>query len=233
MQTTQLSYVVLGLLPSLVWLIFYLKQDIHPEPKREILYTFIKGGAAALIAGGLETILIKNISILSTVYSTIVIFISVAFLEEILKYGAASKSIAGPETDEPIDVFEYMITAAMGFAAAENIILFFTKNLTFLDTFFVSSFRFIGATLLHALCSGIFGFFLTWTLSKKIKSRKLGPFIIFILGLATSTLLHALYNFSIIKTEGHWELLMPFIVISSSALLLSILLRKLKIAKII
>ena len=49
--------IILGLLPSLGWLAFYLKEDLrHPEPKKLIFYTFL--------AGVFSTIFVLQIQIL-------------------------------------------------------------------------------------------------------------------------------------------------------------------------
>lgn len=226
-----LGYIVLGLAPAFLWLVYYLKQDIHPEPKKEIAKTFIKGALAATLAGGIETILIKRYHILPVrgMGHSILVFGLIASVEEISKYlGMAIGAKHNPEIDEPIDVSEYMIASAMGFASLENIILFFVKDMAFLDTFFVSGFRFVGATLLHALASGIFGYFIANSFIYKKTKRGTKANISFVIGLMASIILHTLYNFSIIKTEGRWELLLPFIVISGGAVTLSYLLHRLK-----
>ena len=33
-------YVIFGVLPSLAWLSYYLRKDVHPEPKRMVLAIF-------------------------------------------------------------------------------------------------------------------------------------------------------------------------------------------------
>ncbi len=105
------------------------------------------------------------------------------------------------EYDEPLDSMIYMITAATGFAAFENI-LFLAKTLyepdwqfTFLLT---GNLRFLGATVLHiassAFCGGIIALASCSGKTKKIMAA--------IFGLLTATLLHALFNFFIILNEG-------------------------------
>jgi len=42
--------VLVGLLPGLIWLSFYLKEDLHPEPKRLLLLTFLAGAGFSVIA---------------------------------------------------------------------------------------------------------------------------------------------------------------------------------------
>jgi len=36
-------YIFFGILPSFIWLIFYLRRDVHPEPKSMILKIFFYG----------------------------------------------------------------------------------------------------------------------------------------------------------------------------------------------
>ena len=45
---------VMGLLPSLVWLGFFIKKDIHPEPKYLVTRTFLMGIILAPLAVGLQ-----------------------------------------------------------------------------------------------------------------------------------------------------------------------------------
>ena len=40
---------ILGLLPSIAWLIFYLSEDKHPEPKKTLFFTFLAGGIATFV----------------------------------------------------------------------------------------------------------------------------------------------------------------------------------------
>ena len=48
--------IVLGLLPGFAWLIFFLKEDIHPEPKKMIAKVFFVGAVFTFIALGFEAI---------------------------------------------------------------------------------------------------------------------------------------------------------------------------------
>ena len=47
-------YIILGILPSLIWLAFYLKKDVHPEPKSEVLKIFFYGALVTIPAFFLE-----------------------------------------------------------------------------------------------------------------------------------------------------------------------------------
>ncbi len=227
----RIIYVALGIAPSLIWLIFYLNKDIYPEPKKAIFEIYLEGALAAVLAGLLETVLFKywNGYQSTIAFSSAFLFVAVAFIEEFAKYlPVRLRRWSNMELDEPFDVAAYMITSAMGFAALENVLLFFTKRLRFMETFLVSSFRFVGATFLHALCSGLLGFFIALSFryrknGKDIKSRSM---IIF--GFAAATLLHALYNFSIIKVANQLKVVFPLLLIGTSALILSVSLKHLQ-----
>ncbi len=161
-------------------------------------------------------------------------FIGVALVEEVLKYLVVKGKVLGStELDEPIDVILYMIIAALGFAALENILILISlgnqglaegRFLTSLETVFsILVFRFLGATFLHALCSGTVGFFLAWSFFEtKSRVRLLAT------GLGISTLLHGLYNFSIMEIEGTLRLLIPIVILISLAFFISLGFRKLK-----
>ena len=47
-------YAIFGLLPSVVWLLFYLRKDRHPEPNRMVLTIFLLGMLMGPIAIVLE-----------------------------------------------------------------------------------------------------------------------------------------------------------------------------------
>src|SRR3989338_4141857 len=186
--------VTLGLAPSLVWLSFYLRKDCHPEPKYLLTKAFLMG----IIISPLAILLQLGFSELRTlvgleVFSqcTPAFFLWSSFVEEFLKFFAIYLVIVwSPEFDEPVDGMIYMISAALGFAAIENMLVMF--NLmpdgagTALNTL---ALRFIGATLLHALASGLMGYFLAMSWFFQNHRKKL---IIF--GLTMATLFHAAFN---------------------------------------
>jgi len=131
--------------------------------------------------------------------SIIYIFLGIAFVEEFLKYLVVrEKVLSNPEFDEPIDVLLYMIIAALGFAALENILVLLPKEkpLFFYETAIISSLRFVGATFLHALCSGTMGYFLALSFFEIKKKLRLT-----ILGLVIATVLHGLFNLLIMKID--------------------------------
>jgi len=226
-------YTIFGIAPSVVWLLFYLRKDHHPESNKMILKIFFYGMIAALPAILVEMGALRAISeaaFLSSlgqgVITVLNIFIAVAFVEEFLKYLVVrGKVMSSSELDEPIDLMLYMIIAALGFAASENILVLFSLGPSFLfgETVSVTVFRFLGATFLHALCSGTVGYFLALSL---LETRKKGRFVL--LGLTLAFLLHGLYNFSIIEIEGSLSFLIPIAILLGLAVFLTYGFRRLK-----
>ncbi len=230
-----LIYIIFGLSPSIIWLLFYLRKDAHPEPKRMVLKIFFYGMLIAFVAAAIEKIiepllnwLNSNVFSFPSLYYFLYFFIGVAFVEEFLKFFVVEESILkNPEFDEPTDIMIYMITAALGFAALENIFVLIPvkhETLTILGAASISSFRFIGATFLHALCSGTVGFFSALSI---LKTRK--RYELILLGLTIATILHGLYNFSIMNLEKNFYFIYVLAaILIGLALFVSFGFRKLK-----
>jgi len=147
------------------------------------------------------------------------VFLGVALVEELIKFLAVwLLAVKNREFDEPVDAMIYMITVAMGFAAIENVLILFQLGPAFFwdKTLEISIFRFLGATFLHALASGLIGYFLARSLCAKDKWN-----FVLIAGIAIATLLHGLYNFSIMKLEGNLKFLIPFLLLLGLAIFIS------------
>ena len=217
------SYSVLlifALAPSIVWLLYFLRKDPHPEPRREIVRIFFYGAIIALPAALIE------IGILDLFAMALSATILIALTEEVLKYLVVrEKTLKNPEFNEPADAMIYMISSALGFAALENILILFSLAPVFLvqDALYLSAARFIGATLLHTLVSGLIGFCLAISFFKMAK----GKFWV-LLGIITASALHALYNFSIISTDGNLQFVIPGIVLMVLTIIISLCFQKLK-----
>ena len=112
--------------------------------------------------------------------------------EEFFKYLVVRQVILRhPDFDEPLDAMIYLIVSALGFAAAENLLVIFTSSiLSFQVALNIALARFLSATFLHTLASGILGYFLALALLN-FKKRKL----IFGLGFALAVVAHSFYNF--------------------------------------
>jgi protease PrsW len=182
-----------GILPTLVWLWFWLREDAqHPEPNRLLLLTFILGMCAVPLAIPLEQ-LFTHLG-----FGPLVVFFGWALIEEALKYVAAyAGGMHTKAEDEPVDAMIYLITAALGFAAAENT-LFILQPLLVGDVFtglVTLNIRFIGTTLLHILSSATIGIAVAFSFYKNRRIRH----EYFMMGLVGATVLHTIFNFLILR----------------------------------
>lgn len=130
-------------------------------------------------------------------HSVIGLFLGIAFIEEYAKYLAVKILVMRRrEFDEPVDGMIYLMTSAMGFAAAENaMFLFPLLRENFLLGVELTTNRFLGANLLHALASGIVGFFL----ARAWFSPRRHHFVA--IGIIIASVLHAVFNYFILLKE--------------------------------
>lgn len=145
-----------GILPAIVWLIFWLREDkSSPEPKRLIALTFVLGMVSVVMVLPFQQIVDKQFP--GMAIAAIVLWV---ILEEVFKFIAGYMGgLSSVEDNEPIDPIIYMITAALGFSALENA-LFIFQPLLLNDTelsIITGNLRFVGASLLHVVSSGIIG----------------------------------------------------------------------------
>lgn len=227
--------VFLGFLPSLIWLNFYYREDCHPEPKNLLARVFLMGIIISPIAILLQLALVKCgeiIAVKACLPSGVLLpnspefFLWSAFVEEFIKYYAVRIMILKRrEFDEPIDAMIYMMTAALGFAAIENtLIVFQTTPDGVAVTINTLILRFVGATFLHALSSGLLGYFLANSWFFHHHRKKL-----LIIGITLATLFHFTFNMIIFSFEGQiTALLYTTSLLLGMAFLVSILFDKLK-----
>lgn len=223
------SLIVFALLPSTIWLLYYLRKDAHPEPKKLILYVFFFGALSAGVGYFFQTKItplffssVESLSISLLFAIFFYRFVLIAFSEEFLKYLAFSFSIKGnKEVDEPVDFIIYMITAGLGFAALENFIILSSLNIDVLGIVKVSFLRFLSGTLLHAIVSGIMGGFLAY--AYRLNKKK----IIFF-GILVVTFLHGVYNIIAERIEEGLFLVFFLTFFSFLLLMLSLIIKKVK-----
>ncbi len=204
----------IGFLPSIIWLAFYLHEDVKPEPKKFVLLVFVAGMISAFAAAALEINIgcflndgcgnntseaVGNFKNAGQFGGIVFTFVGVALSEEIVKYLAVYFAVLRRKVfDEPVDAMIYMIIAALGFAAVENV---FTVRLVasqgggLHDIGAILTLRFLGATFLHTLASGIVGY----ALARAFFSKK-SHFILLVPGLIIAMIIHGLYNTFVAKT---------------------------------
>ena len=186
---------LIGLLPGLTWLVFYLKEEGKPEPLATVGRVFL-GGAVAAFAALAVQLLFKgavagdNVGVAISGHAYLF-----AGIEEIAKFTAAFLAVRyATALDEPVDAIFYPVVAALGFASVENISIAHTllSNGAIADAFEVVTLRFIGATLVHSVASATAGYF--WGRSLMRHGNSLGALI----GLLAATALHGTFNILIL-----------------------------------
>ncbi|MEX1064135.1 MAG: PrsW family intramembrane metalloprotease [Candidatus Paceibacterota bacterium] len=197
--STIILLIILGLIPSFVWLTYYFKKDSRPEPKYLLLKTFFLGIILAPLAVVAQWIFPEIVKVFNPEYfapASLIWFLWGAFAEEVTKLWAVQFTVLrDPEFDEPVDAMVYMVAAGLGFAAIENILALFQAIPSgisgTLQTWF---WRFIGATLLHAVSSAMIGYFLALSWFYNKHSKKLVW-----TGLGIATLIHFTFNMIILS----------------------------------
>ncbi len=184
--------VLLGLLPSLLWLAFWrhLVQRGR-EPAGLVLTCFLLGAVSVLLA----TVIQQHVVVFATTPQGKIVIL--AAVEEVLKflvfYLVAYHSAYD---DDALDPAMYMIAVALGFAALENIFYILKPAASFNITasLLTGGLRFLGSTLLHAVASCFVGIVITLT-PRLVKNVGI------ILGIAGAIFLHSTFNFFILKHD--------------------------------
>lgn len=210
------AFIGASLITSLTWLLLYLREEAHPEPKKSVLATFLLGATVAPIAAIIAQQLLAQLLILvrpgMDPFSSMTFFLLAAAIEEMVKFIAIKLYILNdPLFDNPVDAMIYMIVAALGFAATENVL---ALRETFIEhgytgTVVVWIMRSFGATLIHVLSSAILGYYVAISWFFNHHSKK-----IFWLGLLVASIVHFTFN---------WVLLFYSNVPSTSLILSSVL----------
>lgn len=205
---------LLGVMPGLIWLIFYLQEDTDREPKKEILYAFLAGTAITIVVLGVQKIFHDslaprlNFQILSPFY-----LVALASIEEFFKFGAAYLIVSRSKYfDVPVDAMIYMIIVALGFATVENIgaLQGQLKETALLSSVVgTATLRFIGATLLHTLASALVGYY--W--AKGLITNRLFSNLLF--GLVSASLLHAGFNYLVLNNQE--QIMYPILLLIVAA----------------
>lgn len=203
----------LGVIPSVIWLTFFEQEDRkHPEGLRNIIFAFVIG-AFTTFAALLVQLLINKFLLANGIATRSPIGVTIfAAVEEILKFLAVFFLIRRKKFfDEPLDAMIYMITVALGFAAVENVASAINhgnllQGAALLKSLETLTLRFLGATLLHSVTSAIAGFH--WAVGLVTRKYLAGHIAA---GVFIAVLLHAVFNYLIIRT-GPVAWAIPFVI---------------------
>ncbi len=189
---------VLAVAPALfiVWH-FHHADKYKAEPFSLLLGTFLLGGLSAFIAALLEP-KIPSTGGIGTMF--LFFLVSVALVEELAKFAAVRVfAYRSPQFDETMDGVIFGITAAMGFAAVENIAYVFKFGG---ETGIYRAFVSVPG---HAFYGAILGYYLG---AAKVRHQ---PWLV-VVGLALAIVLHAIFD-TLASTTGLFGLiLLPFLV---------------------
>ncbi len=186
-----------GLIPALIWLWFWLKEDTHPEPAKMITLSFIGGILAVIFVLPFEQLVFNYVRA-----ENLLSFTLWAALEELFKFifvyfiALRYKKIV----DEPTDDVIYLIISALGFATAENALFLFgsLKNTGVMSAIESGDLRFVGASVLHILASATIGVCMALAFYKSKNTKR----VYLAIGIILAILLHTLFNLFIINGVG-------------------------------
>jgi RsiW-degrading membrane proteinase PrsW (M82 family) len=220
---------ITGLLPPLLWLWFWLKEDPHPEPRRTLIISFILGMAAVPVVLFVEYLFYTFSVMLGIVergeIANIFLLFGWAFIEESSKFITAWwADLKRSVYDEPVDALIYLITVALGFAALENILfLFDIIKEGPVTTAIAANLRFFGATLLHTVTAGIIGVSIALSFfHQEHRRRNIWG------GIGLATLLHGAFNAFIIKASSSATLFKTFFAVWTLIIILIFFFEKVK-----
>lgn len=222
-----ISAAVGGLITALIWLWFWLREDPHPEPRKALFLAFGAGAAAVFAALIMEEFVYFsgiNLGLWPAGVPSFALFLAWAAVEEVLKYTAAYWAAFRKDIfDEPIDAPIYLLTAALGFAALENILMLFgVFNGEISSGIAAAHLRFVGATLLHVLASSVVGLSIAYDFFHKHHRRRNAAG-----GLILAIFLHTVFNFFILK-GGAEGMIYVFSVVWLGIIILILSLEKVK-----
>ena len=186
---------LVSILPGLLWLWFFYRQDsFEPEPRWLLLLLFALGMLAivpalwaelprrGLLAEGLRQRDLGRLVFLS--------YVVIGGAEEAAKCLVLLLTVHRlAEFDEPLDGVVYGITVGLGFAALENLLYAASHGLT------VGLSRAVITSLAHAAFTGWLGYFLTMAKF----ARRQGLILV---GLLVAILLHGTYDLLLFLTGG-------------------------------
>jgi RsiW-degrading membrane proteinase PrsW (M82 family) len=195
---------LVGFVPSLIWLAFWLQADRkHHEPFRLLLVCFFLGAFSVLLAKYAEESLRPFIAN----FHTQLLFW--AAIEELLKFLVFFfVAYNSPYDSEAIEPAIYLIVTALGFAALENILYVAQPSImsSTAAILMTGGLRFFGSTLLHTVSSGFIGIIIGVT------AKKFQPVAI-VGGLIGAVLLHAGFNYLVFSSTTDSLMLTYFILL--------------------
>jgi len=214
--------VLAGIIPSLIWLFFWTREDVaHPESRFILTLSFFGGMLSVALAIVAE-------KYVGTIFSDPTVRYTLwAAIEEIVKFLAVlSVALFSSQNDEPIDAMIYCITVALGFAALENTLFILgpLSNGEIVKSVVTGNTRFMGATLVHIVSSATVGFALGLAFYRGYIAKISAA----IIGLVAAITFHTAFNLSIVAS-GTLDTLKVFSWVWGAVVILIILFEEIKV----
>jgi len=204
--------VLLSILPAVILLWFFEKQDKGRKEPRRLKWKIFKWGLLATVFAGFIEVYVDGffqnfIDPVENFFPYIIVssFIVAAFVEEALKLWVVKTHVYKSKYfDEVMDGITYTIIASLGFATLENIFYVLDGGFT------IGIIRAFISVPAHALFSGIMGYFIgkaRFEVDSK-KSQKL-----LIKGFAIAVFYHGTFNFLLFTESFLAFLVIPLLII--------------------
>ena len=182
-----------GILPTFLWLWFWLEESDHDSSGLLIALAYIGGMVGVLILLPLKPYVVALN--LSDGHTTVLY----AILEEVVKFSIVALITFGSATiKDGSDYVVYLVTGALGFSALENTLYLVApiiQNSPLNSIVVTGNLRFFGATVLHTVSVALVGVILglAYAASKSIKV------IHVIIGVCLAAGLHIAFNYFIMQ----------------------------------
>lgn len=210
----------LAIIPSIVIISYFYKQDnLKPEPKGRVIKVFVWGCFSTLGALILERVVLHmggRAPIPDRYMNLFLAFIVAGFCEEFIKLIVVKFAVfRAAEFNEVMDGIVYTIAASLGFAAVEN----FLYSGGGQSSIMLLLIRGVTAVPLHALASGIMGFYIGK--SKFYPKSPVAPGFIVAVGI------HGLYDYLLFTGNIYLSLInIPLLI--GAFIILKILIKRAK-----
>jgi len=193
----------LAIIPSILWLAFFYASATHREKIWDISRVAAWGVFIAIpvtiIELGFQWIFIGDARSPTPLGWFLYIFVGISLVEEFAKYAVVRAKVVGRTFfNQPQDAVLYMVAAALGFAAIENLVYAAALAQSHADVFFIILQRGVTATSLHVIASASLGYFLAISLRAEVAQERFKTITV---GVIFATMLHGLYNTFIINIE--------------------------------
>jgi RsiW-degrading membrane proteinase PrsW (M82 family) len=192
-SVTTLMWATLGgIVPTFLWLWFWLSEETHQNPPGLLFLAYAAG------MGALFIIMPMKMFVESFPFHPTEALIIYVILEELIKFGLVAVVVFPTKfLSDPIDYTIYLVTGALGFSGLENTLYLLNPVIAnnVAQTLVTGNLRFLGATVLHTVTAGILGIALGIAFYRGAFAKTLH----LVFGLFFAIGLHSVFNYLILS----------------------------------